>query len=164
VRLWAGSVRWRFGRAYCLTVAALGLAAAVVFGTMAERTPPITNIQGVAATPMVRAGDWFEGTWTVNVQRLCPGTLTRWIESSRTPDWFEWQPDLKADFQGRVKSIPKLVSYPVTSFRIPSDMPAGPASYHVVGTFRCNNIGHLLIPIVVIYPPIPFTVAEKEGR
>jgi hypothetical protein len=149
---------WRLGRAFCAVVVALGLALAALLGTVADRVPPIDHVEGVPAVTAVRPGGWFEGTWTVNVQRVCPGTLTRWIESSGSPDWFEWQPDLQADFQGRVKSVPKLVSYPVTSFRVPPDMPAGPASYHVVGYFYCHYLSHLLMPIVVVYPPLPFTV------
>jgi hypothetical protein len=160
VRRWLPPPPWRFGKLYCLIVGLLGAVAALVIGTVADRAPPIDHIEGVAASPVVRVGDWLEGTWIVNVLRICPGTLTRWIESGSSPDWFEWQPDLKADFQGRVKTIPKLVSYPVTSFRLPSDMPAGPASYHVVGYFHCNHIGHLFMPIVVVYPPLLFTVEK----
>jgi hypothetical protein len=158
VSWWPPPAPWRLGRLFCSVVAGLGLALALVLGTVADRTSPLDHIEGVAARPTYKPGDWFEGTWTVNLQRTCPGTLTRWIESASTPDWFEWQPDLRADFQGRVRAVPKLVSYPVTAFRLPPDMPAGPASYHVVGTFRCNHIGHLLLPIVVTYPPIPFVV------
>jgi hypothetical protein len=160
VRGWIPPPPWRFGKLYCLVVADLGLVLALVLGTVADRAPPLDNIVGSPAAPVFRAGNWLEGTWTVNVLRICPGTLKRWVESGASPDWFEWQPDLQADFSGRVKTVPKLVSYPVTSFRLPSDMPAGPASYHVVGYFHCNHIGHLFMPIVVVYPPLLFTVEK----
>jgi hypothetical protein len=157
---WVPPRPWRFGRAYCSVVAGLGISLALVIGTVADRSPPIDHIEGAATPSVVHPGGWLEGAWTINVLRLCPGTLTRWIESGSSPDWFEWQPDLNADLQNRVRAVPKLVTYPVTSFRLPPDMPPGPASYHVVGYFRCNFIGHLFMPIVVVYPPLLFTVEK----
>lgn len=148
---------WRFW----VPVGSAGLLLAIFIGTALDRTSPIGHVEGTPAFAVLHPGDDFDGTWTAQVDRLCNGSLERWVEGGTDGDWFEWQAGLQADFAARVRTVPKLVSYPVTTFRLPPGMPPGPASYHVVGTFRCNRIGHLLFPITVVYPPIPFTVERR---